>query len=813
MFTMDTDGRITAANRAACELLGCKDAAKLLGLSPAALSPPQQPDGMPSADKAAALLHRVLRTGRVRFEWEHIRRDGSPLPVDVTLTRVELHGRPTLLATWYDLSDRRRAEELEQRATAVFENTTEGIMVTDADNRIVAVNPAFTAITGYSAEEAVGQRPTLLQSGRQERGFYQNLWHQLNTTGSWRGEIWNRRKDGEIYAEWLSISEIRDADGTLRHHIGIFSDITRMRRSEEEIDQLTHYDPVTGLPNQRLLRARLDQALQSAEVAGHPLALMLLNLDGFKRIVASFGHETADAVLSAVGARLAKRLPADAILARTVGDTFAVALQLEHRDASPSRRAVLLQEAVREQLAVTGPGHIALSGCIGVALYPTDAATGPELLRDADTALQRAKSAGPGSIAYYRPELTAAALHQLEMERTLRTALAANQFELHFQPKLDLARRCIVGAEALIRWRRPDGVIVAPEAFMGVVAASDLALEVDRWVLKEAVATLLRWQRADLPRARVSINVSAAMLTGGALAASVESVLAETGLDPTLLEIEVLENILIEDPDHAEAELAAVGALGVGVALDDFGTGYASMGYLKRFAFDYLKIDRGFIAGLTTHADDLAIVRATILMAHHLGIRVVAEGVEEDAQIRQLAVLGCDLLQGYRIGKPMPAADFVALLTGDSAPLADGLRTALQPRALLVGDDDVQLGRMATQLGHLGWRGLRVTGAAAARRLLHDESVDLVLCDQALADGAAGDLLDWLRGRHPAVTRLLLLDQADPAMLLDAVNRGGIFRCLQKPCGKTDLAEALQAGYEHRLRKLRAEATGTLVAS
>jgi EAL domain-containing protein (putative c-di-GMP-specific phosphodiesterase class I)/ActR/RegA family two-component response regulator len=346
---------------------------------------------------------------------------------------------------------------------------------------------------------------------------------------------------------------------------------------------------------------------------------------------------------------------------------------------------------------------------------------------------------------------------------------------------------------------------------MGFVEVSDLALDLDRWVLGEAAATLQRWQRAELPRVRVSVNVSAAMLTGGALAASVEAVLAETGLDPTLLEIEVLENILIEDPDRAEAELAAVGALGVGISLDDFGTGYASLGYLKRFAFDYLKIDRGFIAGLTTQADDLAIVRATILMAHHLGIRVVAEGVEEDAQIRELAALDCDLLQGYRIGKPMPAADFVALLTGETGQLADGLREALEPRALLVGADDNQLGRIATQLGHLGWRGLRARGVAAARRCLQDESLDLVLCDQSLADGDAGDLLDWLRGHYPAVTRLLLLDHVDSALVLDAVNRGGIFRCLQKPCGKADLAEALQAGYAHRLRKVRAEATGMLV--
>jgi diguanylate cyclase (GGDEF)-like protein len=560
------------------------------------------------------------------------------------------------------------------------------------------------------------------------------------------------------------------------------------------------------------LRARLEQALQSAQVAGRPLVLMLLNLDGFKRVVASFGHEAADAVLAAAGERLAARLPADATLARTVGDTFAVAVQLEHRDASPSRRALLLQEAVREHLAVSGAGQIALSCCIGVAMYPADATTGPDLLRDADTALQRAKSAGPGSIAYYRPELTAAALRQLELERTLRTALEANQFELHFQPKLDLACRCIVGAEALIRWRRPDGVLVQPMEFMDAVEKSDLALDVDRWVLREAAVFLLAWQLAELPRVRVSVNVSAAMLSGGNLAAAVEAVLAETGVDPTLLEIEVLENILIEDPDHAEAELAAVGGLGVGIALDDFGTGYASLGYLKRFAFDYLKIDRGFITGLTTHSDDAAIVRATILMAHHLGIRVVAEGVEDDAQIRKLAALGCDLLQGYRIGKPMAPDEFAAMLGADARPLTDDLRLALRPRVLLVGDDAVQHGRIATQLEQLDWAVTRAPGAAAARVALEREPVDLLLCDQVLADGDAVELLAGVRASHPGVTRLLLLGRVEPADLVDAVNRGGVFRCLRRPCSRNDLAEAVQAGYEHGLRKLRAQQPGADMA-
>jgi diguanylate cyclase (GGDEF)-like protein len=531
---------------------------------------------------------------------------------------------------------------------------------------------------------------------------------------------------------------------------------------------------------------------------------MLLNLDGFKRVVASYGHEAADAVLAAVAERFAARLPADATLARNVGDTYAVVLELPHPDASPSRHAALLQDALRRDLRVPGAEPLALSCCIGIALYPVDDTEPSALLRDADAALQRAKASGPGSIAFYRPELTAAAQRQLELERALRTALAGSQFELHFQPKLDLESRSIVGAEALLRWRRPDGVLVPPQAFMGAVEKSDLALDLDRWVLREAAATLERWARRGLPRARVSVNLSAAMLIGGNLAAEVEAVLGDTGVDPTLLEIEVLENILIEDPERAEAELAAVGGLGVGIALDDFGTGYASLGYLKRFAFDYLKIDRGFITDLTPHSDDMAIVRATILMAHHLGIRVVAEGVEHDGQIRQLAALGCDLLQGYHIGRPMPAGEFVALLTGPGDTLAETLDRALVRWALLVGDDPVQHGRIAARLTQLGWVVHRARDADTARGLLASRPVDLVLCDLDLPDGQAQELLVALRQSHPAVTRLVLAASIDTDALMDAVNRCGIYRCLRKPCTDAELDAAVSAAHAHGLKKLRA---------
>ncbi len=803
MLALDRKGRITASNRAACQFLRCEDMKALVGKSPVELSPPTQPDGSPSEEKAQELFRRALAGERLRFEWQHVSAQGDPLPVDVALTRVEWDGECSLLVTWYDLSDRKRAQALEQRAAAVFENTAEGIMLTDAENRILAVNPAFTAITGYGSDEVLGQTPKLLQSGRQGREFYQRMWRQIAATGTWKGEIWNRRKDGEVYPQWLSISEIRDADGALVQRIAVFTDITGVRRSEEALEHLTHYDPITELPNATLLRIQLDQALQSAEPQQRPLAVLLLNLDGFNRVVATFGHETGDRLLAAVAERL-RELPLEQpILARPVGDTFAVVLSLPNWDRSPSRQAVLIQDGLADGIDVIGLPAMTPSCCIGIALYPADAATGTDLLRNADAALQRAKSEGAGSIAFYRPALTAAARQRIEIEATLRTAFMAEQFVLYFQPKLDLARRCVIGAEALIRWARPDGVVVGPGEFMPVIEGTDLALALDRWVLRSAARKLRAWEDAGLPRMRISVNISAAMLTGGNLPAEIESAVAETGVDPTTLEIEVLENILIEEPERAEAELAAVSAFGSGIALDDFGTGYASLGYLKRFAFDFLKIDRSFIAGLARESDDMAIVRATILMAHHLGIQVVAEGVERDDQIRQLSVCGCDVLQGYRIGRPMPEDAFMALLREGTDALGETLSLALARYILLLSQDPVHFGAAERRLGQLGWDVQRVGTIDEARIRLAVGPVDVLICDGVLPDGGAIDFLTEAAERHPAVTRMLFAPPLPSETLVEAINRAGLFRCLTKPCDIDELADAVQAAYEYGLERQR----------
>lgn len=797
MLILDHEGVITDANRSACELLGYAGRDDLLRRHPAALSPLLQRDGERSAAKAARMVEQAMQHGYRRFDWDHLHSNGRAVPVDVTLVRVLIDGQTALLVSWYDLSDKHRADEAEIRASVVFENTTEGIMITNAENRIIAVNPAFTEITGFREDEVLGRHPSLLQSGRQDRSFYRAMWSQLSETGRWRGELWNRRKDGDVYAEWLSVSVIRDERGEVKNYIGVFSDITQVRRSEQEIEHLTHYDPLTGLPNLMLLRARLDQALRSAEVAGVPVAVVVLNLDGFKRVVSSLGHETADNVLACAARRLAEAVPRDATISRNAGDAFTLVMELHPGSESLANQVMKLQQVLREQIDAEGVGPLALSCSAGIALYPTDAHTPAELLRYAESALHKAKDSEPGSVAYYRPEMTAAASQRLALEQSLRNALAQGELELYYQPKLDLESGVISGAEALIRWHRAEGGVAEPASFMSVVETSELVYAFGSWILRSAAQAARDWHEAGLAPLRVSVNVSGAMITAGKLAGELGALIRELDVDPAWLEIEVLENILLEDPIQAHAELSAVRNLGVAIALDDFGTGYSSLGYLKRFPFDYLKIDRGFIRELRPGSDDMAIVRSTISMAHHLGMRVVAEGVVDEAQINLLLGIGCDSVQGYLVGRPMPMEEFRRMLGVSAAqqtPSAS-LRRLMMRRVLLVGGDDAEHRALRADLTELGWYVLGADSAEAALDLLGREQIYLLITDSHLPgmDGIA--LTAQARERYPDTVRVMISEARDPDTVIEAVNRGGIYRYLCKPYDKSALAELLESSF------------------
>ncbi|MGB0713097.1 MAG: PAS domain S-box protein, partial [Gammaproteobacteria bacterium] len=730
MLLLGVDGTLNQVNPAACDFLGYPEQAALIGAQPQSLSPPVQPDGEDSVDKGERLIAEAFSQGYRRFEWVHRHRDGHELPVEVTLSRVQLRDEYGLLATWYDLSDRRRAEALEERGRAVFDNTAEGIIITDADNRIQAVNPAFTAITGYTPEEVLGKPPKLLQSGKQGREFYGAMWAAIKRSGRWSGEIWNRRKNGELYVEWLSISTIRDERGRIEQHIGVFGDITQTRRSEEEIEHLTHYDLVTGLPNAVLMRARLEQLFSEAG-SDRKVAAFCVNLDGFRRVVSRYGHERTDAVLKAVADTVLVPKPERANATRLGADSFLVAMAVRDQEAvlGEARR---IQRRMLSALRVEGVGPLSLSCCVGIALYPSDAGTPGALIGNAEVALQAAKNQGPGSLAYYQAHMTEEAARRLETEQALRGALEDDQFELFFQPKVDLAAAAIHSAEALIRWRRPDGTLALPAEFLPVIDATDMVDALGEWVVRRAVETLARWRDRGLPPIQLSINASGVTVTSGHLADFIGRALREQGVAAERLQVELLENVLIDDPEQAGRELKRLHDMGVSIALDDFGTGYSSLGYLKRFPFDALKIDQAFVRDLTDDAGDRAIVHSTVSMAHNLGLEAIAEGVETDAQLSHLMALGCDSVQGFRFGKPMPEAAFVAELERPGSGLIPRELREWITRGVLVAESDPGMrADLKTLLTRLGWYVFPASSTDEALALLAEKPVKVVIAGHA----------------------------------------------------------------------------------
>ncbi len=811
LVVVDGDGLIAAVNPAFSDLLGYPQPAALIGAAPGNLSPRCQPDGEASGLKAERMVALARAHGVHRFEWVHQRRDGTGVPVEVTLNPILLGGRQVLLASVYDLRDRRRAEDWERRAATVFSATTEGILLTDAVGRIVAVNPAFTAITGYREDEVQGRRPNVLQSGRQDRGFYQAMWRELNETGRWQGQLWNRRKDGELFVEWLSISAIRNPAGQVQSYIGIFSDITAAERTAEELEHLTHHDLLTDLPNATLFRARLDQLMRTGLAGAQQVAVLALNLDGFKHVVSAYGHRQADAVLVQVAQLLRDYLPADATLARLGADTFAVGIATVPGPEAVSEHVARIQALLHRGLRVEGVGTLAIGAGLGVALCPSDSRDATELLHFADSALVTAKAGGPGAWAFFRPEMTARAGERLRLGQALRAALAKGELVLYLQPQLDLSNGLVAGAEALIRWRTADGVLHLPQDFMPVVESSDLVWPVGRRVIQEAARIIADWQSAGLTPVPISVNVSSAMIGGGRLADAIVGAAAAFGIDPRLLGIEVLENVLIGNPERARTEIAAVRSLGVAVALDDFGTGYSSLAYLKRFAVDALKIDRAFIGDLRPESEDLAIVRSTISMAHHLGIQVVTEGVESTDQLVRLVSLGCDFAQGHLIGQPMPPEAFADLLRQTDLRLGDvPVQDLLARRALLVEDDPIQRTMLAAFFRDLGWRLFAVASAEEARERLVHNDVHLLIADYRLPGENGVGLLQHARAHYPEVVRVLISASDDPEVIAEGINLGGIFYYLPKPCTRAQIADLCEAGFA--LARLLRQA-GPLVAS
>jgi diguanylate cyclase (GGDEF)-like protein/PAS domain S-box-containing protein len=600
--------------------------------------------------------------------------DGREIPVSqIIIAHRAPSGEVAYLSTiMRDLSERKHAEEELKLAAEVFVSSGEAIVITDANKRILKVNPAFTATTGYLPEEVAGRTPYALSPGVRSPERDREIWTQAQQVGLWQGEVWDRRKSGETYPKWLTISVVRDAAGKPTNFIEIFSDVTERKEREERVRHLAHHDALTDLPNRVLLNDRIAQAIALVQRTGTLVAVMFLDLDRFKNVNDSLGHSIGDKLLQEVARRLKSCVRASDTVSRLGGDEFVVLIADVSDVADVGVTADKVLQAVSRPYSIDGH-ELVSTPSIGISVYPADGQDVDSLLRNADAAMYHAKESGRNNYQFFTQDMNSRAVERLSLERSLRRALERDELRLHYQPQYDVATGRIVGVEALIRWEHPEHGLVPPSRFMPFAEESGLILPIGDWVLGEACRQNKAWQQTGSTLVRVAVNISALQFRQPNFVETVQRALAAADLEARFLGLEVTESVIMHDAERVTDCLAQLKGMGLELAIDDFGTGYSSLSYLKRFPIDKLKIDKSFVRDINRDRDDAAIVSAIIGLTRSLGLKTIAEGVETPEQHEFLRAYGCDEVQGYLFSTPLPAADCAKLLA-EHAPL--GLHAA-----------------------------------------------------------------------------------------------------------------------------------------
>ncbi|VVQ10623.1 EAL domain-containing protein [Pseudomonas fluorescens] len=654
IYVYDTDGKLRLCNRMFEEAAGYTFK-EMEGKTRESYLANEEATTLRKNDK------QVLSTGGILCFEDQLKQYGHKhtyLTTKCVLRNAD--GLPTgVLGISTDITDTKKKTEQLRLAGIVLDHTADGVIITNARGHILSVNAAFTKITGFSAEECIGLKPNILVSEKQNSAFYRDILSSLKFSGFWRGELWNRRKNGELYPEWITINPVYSDLGKLINYVAVFSDLSAINQSQSDLERISHYDPVTALPNRALFHVRLQHSLDLSLPYDQILAVVVLDLDGFKTVNDSLGHSIGDLLLQQAATRFLSCVRSEDTVSRLGGDEFALILNNLSHPTDAIIVAKKLLASLQEPFDLKGSSTL-LTASIGISVASQDSETAEQLLRQADTAMYGAKEGGRNDYRFYQPEMTLRAQERMSSERFLRRAVLNREFEIWYQPKINLSNNTVAGAEALVRWRDPIHGLISPADFIPLAEDTGLIIQIGEQVIDIVCSDIRRWTDSHIPHGVIAVNVAALQIDRSDYVETIRSTLEEYDLPAHVLEVEVTESLMMASPEHSKEVLSTLQSLGITTSIDDFGTGYSSLAYLKFLPINGLKIDRTFISGLPHDKSDIAITKTIVELGHSLGFKIIAEGVETEEQNTFLKEICCDQGQGYLYGRPMPASDFEA---------------------------------------------------------------------------------------------------------------------------------------------------------